>query len=106
MNIKSFAETVQAQTLERFIREYPDAALAGMVDSWAKAKIRPGRKYTRVDVGDSGKYMIDQAGNIYGIKAYGVPHLGKRFGTLETVDQFYWGGYYATRRAEPCVKSI
>ena len=27
--------------------------------------------------------MIDQQGRIYGIKAYGVPHLGRFYGTLD-----------------------
>jgi hypothetical protein len=55
------------------------------------ASIKPGKKYTKVDVGGSGKYMIDPEGNIFGIKGYGVVHLGKRFGTL---DNFRVGSRY------------
>jgi hypothetical protein len=58
------------------------------------AVIKPGKKYTKVDVGGSGKYMIDPEGNIFGIKGYGVVHLGKRYGTL---DNFRVGSRYGAR---------
>jgi hypothetical protein len=45
--------------------------------------IKPGKKYTKVDVGGSGRFMIDQEGNIFGIKGYGTVHLGHRYGTLD-----------------------
>ena len=64
------------------------------------AKVKPGKKYTKIDVGDSGKYMVDNAtGEIFGIKAYGVIHRGHRYGTLDTIDQFAWGDYTARRTA-------
>lgn len=61
-----------------------------------RVTIKVGDKYTRVDVGRSGKYMVDNAtGEIFGIKRYGVIHRGHHYGTLDTVDQYYWGGYTA-----------
>jgi hypothetical protein len=62
-----------------------------------EAVIKPGQKYTRVDVGGSGKYMVDAEGNIYGVKAYGVIHRGHWYGTLDTIDAYFWGGYVAQR---------
>ena len=63
----------------------------------AKVRIIPGRKYTRVDVETSGKYMVvNDTGEIYGIKAYGVIHHGHKYGTLDTVNDWYWGRYSAT----------
>lgn len=63
-----------------------------------KVVIKAGKKYHKVDVGGSGKYMVEAAtGKIYGIKAYGVVHLGHQFGTLDTIDSFNWGGYRASR---------
>lgn len=60
-------------------------------------RIVPGKKYTKVDVGPfsqwSGKFMIDSEGNIYGIKGYGVIHRGHYYGTLETVNDWFWGDY-------------
>lgn len=64
----------------------------------AKVTITPGTKYTKVDRGSSGKYMVDRDGNIWGIKAYGVPHKGHHYGTLDTIDQYYWGRYVAGKK--------
>lgn len=55
--------------------------------------IKHGKKYVKIDVGYSGFLMIDKEGNIFGIKAYGVIHRGHHYGTLDTIDQYYWGGY-------------
>ena len=63
-------------------------------------RIKFGRKYVNIDVGDSGKYMVDIAtGEIFGIKAYGVIHRGHRYGTLDTVHDWFWGEYTATRKS-------
>ena len=63
-----------------------------------KVTIKQGTRWVKVDVGPSGKYMVDRDGSIYGIKGYGVPHLGHRYGTLDTTDQFDWSGYTAVRK--------
>lgn len=92
--IKAFAELVEREQAERFKEEYP------RLDP-PKVHIRPGKKYTKVDVGGSGKYMVDADGNIFGIKAYGVIHKQKRYGTLDTINKYLWGWYAPVmRRAE------
>lgn len=54
------------------------------------------KKYARVDVGTSGKYMVEMdTERIYGIKGYGVIHRGHQYGTLDTIDQWDWSGYVA-----------
>lgn len=63
--------------------------------------IKPGRKYTKVDVGSSGKYMVEPEGDtahIWGIKAYGVIHRGHYYGTLDTIDQYFWGEFRGFKR--------
>lgn len=60
-----------------------------------KTKIKQGKKYIKIDIGTSGKYMIDKDGQIFGIKAYGVIHKGHFYGTLDTIDLYYWGQYVA-----------
>lgn len=61
-----------------------------------KTSIKPGKKYTKVDIGGAGRYMIDNAtGEIFGIKGYGQIHKGHKFGTLDTTSQWYWGNYTA-----------
>lgn len=66
----------------------------------SQTKITYGKKYVRVDVDGAGKYMIDADGNIFGIKGYGVIHLGHRYGTLDTINEFYWGGFRAVRKTD------
>jgi len=65
----------------------------------AVAHYKLGKKYVKVDIGSSGRYMIDKDGNIYGIKAYGVIHKGHYFGTLDTIDAYNWGDYRANKIA-------
>jgi len=79
MNIEEFAKAVEEGEKASLVR-------AGM-NCEANMKncvthTHQGRKWCRVDIGGAGKYMIDPDGNIFGIKAYGVPHLGHHFGTL------------------------
>lgn len=69
-------------------------------NNWV-ASIKPGKKYTKIDVGTSGKYMVDNAtGEIFGIKGYGTIHRGHRYGTLDTIEDFNWGGYVARIKSE------
>ena len=61
-------------------------------------RVKLGRKYANVDVGDSGKYMVElTTSRIYGIKGYGVISRAHCYGTLDTLDCFDWSGYTATR---------
>jgi len=94
--IEQFAEVFQRDQKEHCERQYPG--------NWEvheqshTVKIKHGKKYTKVDIGTSGRYMIDQEGNIYGIKAYGVIHRGHHFGTLDTINNYNWGGYRAYKK--------
>jgi len=62
-------------------------------------RLKKGRKYVNIDVGSSGKYMVELAtGNIYGIKAYGVIHRGHQYGNLDTINEWDWSGFTAFRK--------
>lgn len=63
-----------------------------------ETSIKYGKKYTKIDIGTSGRYMVDMEGNIYGIKAYGVIHKGHHYGTLDTINEYYWGDYTAYKK--------
>jgi hypothetical protein len=69
-------------------------------------KVKPGRKYIKVDVGTSGKYMVEpepemeETGHIWGIKAYGVIHRGHYYGTLDEINQWWWGDYHGIKRRD------
>ena len=90
--IKEFAAMLEAQQKEQRIKDGVgcEANLHNCMVS-----IIEGNKYTKINVGPSAKYMIDKSGNIYGVKAYGVIHKGHHYGTLDTVKNYYWGGYHA-----------
>lgn len=87
--VQVFADKVQAQTLMRLVREgYGNQLESNLVT------VKFGKKYARVDIGSSGRYMVDVTdGTIYGIKAYGVINRGHRYGNLESIDQWCWGDY-------------
>jgi len=59
------------------------------------------KKYTYVDIGTSGRYIVENATEkIYGIKAYGVIHRRHYYGTLDEFNRLNWGGYTAFLKKE------
>ena len=95
--LQTFADLLYKQKLERLNKQYPNFPEP---EHYVRVTIRPGRKYTRVNVGDSGAYMVvNDTGEIFGIKGYGVIHRGHRYGTLDTIEQYYWGEYAARKVA-------
>jgi hypothetical protein len=93
MTIDELAALILTQQRERIASRYSQ----WQADA-ERVEVRPGRKYTKIDHGPernmSGFLMIDnETGDIYGIKGYGVVHKGRRYGTLATADQWYWGEY-------------
>lgn len=93
--IEIFAERVKKEQQERMYKEgFTDQRV---VESATNYRIIPGKKYTKVDIGQSGKFMIEGE-DIYGIKAYGVIHRGHYYGTLNTLDQYHWGYYRPVKK--------
>ena len=80
MTVQEFARHIEKQEKIQLMKHKLDCQA-----NWKNAEthIHYGKRWTRVDVGSSGRYMIDTNGTIYGIKAYGVPHKGKGYGTLD-----------------------
>lgn len=77
----AFARRVEADELASLIRDRLDC-IANRDN--CKTTIKPGKKYTKVDVGRSGRYMVENdTGRIYGIKAYGVIHRVRYYGVLD-----------------------
>ena len=105
--IQEFAALLEEQQRVAFARDYASLYAANLAETeprpptnplaW-KVKVTPGNKYTKVDVGSSGKYMVDNAtGAIFGIKAYGCIHKGHSYGTLQTTHEWDWSGYTAAK---------
>lgn len=87
-----FAALLEKQQLEQLTAS--GLACQANIDN-CKTKTKIGQKFTKVDVGSSGKFMVEnETGNIYGIKGYGVVHKGHFYGTLDTTADYYWGEYY------------
>jgi len=94
--LEKFAETINKQKTEIMIRKGFTYDFSNDV----KVHIRPGRKYTKIDVGSSGTFMVDnKEGIIFGIKGYGVVHKGKSYGTLDTTDDYFWGEYAPIKKS-------
>ena len=79
--IQLFAELVQEQEKQALIQLC--GSTLGNETSYL-THIRPKRKYTYIDVGSSGRYIIEGE-NVFGCKAYGVIHRGHFFGTLNDI---------------------
>ncbi len=79
--IKAFAATVQEIEKANIISLC--GSLLGNEASYI-VRIVPGRKYVKVDVHTSGKYMIEiETETIFGIKAYGKINRGHNYGSLD-----------------------
>ena len=103
--VYKLASLLQTDTEAHIRKDYAWSADTGNWFAW-HVRVKPGRKYVNVDIGGSGKYMVTPEGEIYGIKAYGVIHRGHFFGTLATVNNYYWGEYAAVPRGVPIADTI
>jgi hypothetical protein len=98
--LEKFRELVEFQQEERLLAFYtnPEHREAQAAHD-SRTRIKMGRKYANVDVGSSGKYMVELAtGAIYGIKAYGVIHRGHYYGTLDSIYEWNWSDYWPVKR--------
>lgn len=96
--VQEFADLVENDQHRRYQQTF-QGSKDDLVTRACSTVVKPGPKYTKVDVGRSGKYMVvNETGQIFGIKAYGVIHRGHQYGTLETIHDWYWGEYTAIRR--------
>lgn len=103
MDIKNkivlFAALVEAEQEQRLLA---DGMTVTVRDGNHKTTIHEGKKYARVDIGNSGRYMIEMStGNIFGTKGYGVPHKGHFYGTVDTINEYNWGAYYPVKKQAP-----
>jgi len=96
LSIVDFAKLVEQQQIETAKKRW-NFSHPGWEESY-HAKVIEGNKYTKVDIGSSGKFMIDKEGNIFGIKGYGQVNKKKQYGTLSTTDQYFWGEYTPVKK--------
>jgi hypothetical protein len=107
--LEAFTALVEKSQKAQMFKEFPDNHQ--MSESAGARLVLGGSKFAKVDViscgQQMGRYMVALvdvpqkgllAGDIVGIKAYGVPHIGYRYGNLDTTSEYNWGGYRATRK--------
>lgn len=92
-DVEALAALILKQT-----REYISTRYSQWQADAELVEIKPGPKYTKIDRGPrhniSGFLMIENStGIIYGIKGYGRPHKQHVYGTLDTIDRWYWGSF-------------
>ncbi|MHA1437873.1 MAG: hypothetical protein ACTSPD_09880 [Promethearchaeota archaeon] len=93
--LKCLAIVIEQEQIARL--KQLDLACQVNIDN-CKVIIKPGKKYYKLNLKHSGRYMIDTKGNIYGIKAYGQINKKKWYGTLDTINDYYWGDYTAIKK--------
>jgi hypothetical protein len=78
-----------------------------------KAVFKEGNKYIKIDIANfngstgRGSLMVEVATErIYGIKAYGVIHKGRYYGTLSEINSYYWGNYYPQKFLVKQIKTV
>lgn len=99
--IAAFSALLEQHQVEEYADSYSKTP-SGFISAACKVHVHHARKYVRVDVGTSGKYMIERdTEKIFGIKAYGVIHRGHQYGTLDTIQDWQWGGYFARPVSQP-----
>jgi len=101
------SEKIRAYRMDDYLKNYapkhtPEqrAAYDQIVDRDREVKVKPGKKYIKIDVGESGKFMLTPEGDLLFIKAYGVPDPRKNFGQLAAIvaADFDWDGYSIVRK--------
>lgn len=98
-DIAPFASLLCQELRTEYVSQY-GTVHPELCDRACEVSVKMGKKFAKVDVGSSGRYMVDlETGEIYGIKGYGVVHRGHRYGTLETIQDWNWGQYKAAPRA-------
>lgn len=94
--IKHLANLMSKETKERMTQQ----GLLNIVATHGNVKVIYGQKYVKLDIDGSGRLMVDKSTEeIFGIKAYGQVHTGHRYGTLDTIDQYFWGDYSPTLKS-------
>jgi hypothetical protein len=97
--LTEFAQLVEQEQIQHLQEQHLDCE--ANIEN-ARTRIIVGQKYAKIDVGNSGKFMVEMAtGNIFGIKAYGQIHKGHFYGTLDTTNEYFWGEYYPKHKTNP-----
>jgi hypothetical protein len=90
-------------TLSRDVRDNYFTRWGGkhenLAEKYSRVELQPGKKYIRVVLDTSSRYFIEkETGNIYGSAGWRSPNFKRQYGTLNTVNDWYWGDFYAENK--------
>jgi len=91
--VQEFSKMLQVEVDKYMDTHYPETS---RTSNRELVSVKPGRKYIKIDVGHSGKFMFDTTdGHLYFIKGYGVINRKKDFGYLPSIIEkgFDYDGY-------------
>ena len=95
--IQALADLITVEQVERLKLQE--------MDCWAnihhaKTTIaRDGRRYVGIAVGTGMRYFVDKTtGLIHPSASWKTPNLKRSFGTLDSINDFYWGEYEAVAK--------
>lgn len=82
--LNQFVDMLQEKVNDYFLKNYRESFLKGIFNE--KVVAIEGKKYYRINIGSSGKFMYDtQDNHVYYIKGYGVIDRKKDFGEIEAI---------------------
>ena len=97
---QQFADILQPMVHDYYRKEYPKlGASEEYMEMHGKVKVKPGKKWIKIDVGTSGFAMLNtETGDLVHIKSkYGVPDPRKNFGNIEAIirnkNKWWWDGF-------------
>jgi hypothetical protein len=94
--IDRLVELIKVDTKDRYIK----SNLMNILDDSQKVTAKWGKVYVNIVKGSSAFLMVEISTEIiYGHKAYGQVHKGHVYGTLDTIDEWYWGEYSPVRKS-------
>lgn len=91
--VTKFSDMLQVEIDKYMDTHYPETS---KTTNRELVSVKPGRKYIKINVGRSGKFMLDTTnGHLYFIKGYGVIDKKKDFGYLPDIIEkgFDYDGY-------------
>lgn len=102
--LKNLCEKIRFETDERYKKQTPEYYERCLVDGvMHKVIIYPGRDYDRITLADADgtheivKYFVHkETERIIGAAGWKQKNFNREYGTLDTIDEWYWGEYYAT----------
>jgi len=94
--LQKFAKMLEKKAYQYFADKFGEDKANGIFKKDWKVKVKPGKKYIKVDLGNSGKFMMNKNdGHLYFIKGYGKVDLRKNFGRIDNIIKrdFDFDGY-------------